>query len=90
MVQMVKKYMEVVHASMLDMVPKYLVLSLLKATLKYTQEKLASDILTMGITEEEIDNLVDISAEDKRRIDMVKASKNSFEEALEIVSEMFD
>ena len=90
MVQMVSKYMEVVHASMLDMAPKYICMSLLKATLNYSQKYLAGDILSMGITEEEIETLMDTSAEDKRRIDQLKATKRATEEALEIISDMSD
>ena len=50
------------------------------------QEKLAGDILEIGTGIQDIDALMETAAEDKRRIEQVKANKKSVEEALEIVS----
>ena len=83
--QMVGKYMEVVHTSILDMAPKYIIMSLVQETIRYAKEDLSGDLLPMGITPKKVSALMETSPEDKRRLEQVKTTKAATEHALSIV-----
>ena len=87
---MVQEYMKVVHDSILDMTPKFIIMSLLQATMKYAQESLTGDLLPVGTTQEQFDLLTETAAEDKRRLEEILAKKKATEEALEIVTSISD
>ena len=83
---MVQRYMNVVHDSILDMTPKFIIMSLVQATMRYAQKSLIGDLLPVGTTKEEFERLTETSAEDKRRLEQILAKKKATEKALEIVT----
>ena len=88
--QMVEDYMKVIHDSIQDMTPKFIIMSLLQATMKYTQESLTGDLLPPGTTLEEFVALTETSAEDKRKVEQIFATKKATEDALIIVNNISD
>ena len=88
--QMVEDYMKVIHDSIQDMTPKFIIMSLLQATMKSAQESLTGDLLPPGTTLEEFVALTETSAEDKRKVEQIFATKKATEDALIIVNNISD
>lgn len=84
----VKTYMKIVHTSLFDSTPKYIILLLVQKTLNFVQDDLQTLIYTQNPTEADQWKLVDPNPFEKEQRAKMEATLKATQEALECLNQM--
>lgn len=87
---MVKKYMDIIHVTMCDMGPKFMIMSLVKAVIRYIKQELLGELLHERKSEEDIKKLMETGPEEKKRMEKLTQNLQSVKEALGFVKQISD
>lgn len=86
--QMVTCYMKIVDTTIQDMVPKYIIYSLVQATLQYAKLDLLGDLLSGRETQEEKEELMDGGSDEAKKIAQLLVLKDAMDQAINILTDI--
>ena len=86
---MIEDYMKITDKTIRDLVPKYIVLSLVRATQSYVKKDLVSDVLKDVCTEEAKRKLLQANQDYEESINELLELKEASKKALDVFMKLF-
>ena len=86
---MIEDYMKITDKTIRDLVPKYIVLSLVRATQTYVKKDLVSDVLKDVSTEEDKRKLLQANQDYEESINELLELRQATKKALDVFMKLF-